>query len=306
MTLIELALTRLVLIRREALYHLEMNMNDYDAVMQRLGATKPVDQRDPFLSDGQHNLIVHSIQDYMDQKWGKSYRVLFYVEGSTKHPPGSLVARTYNINKPAAFATQTNDADSLADFICVMQGIKLGEQHASAKVLLVPRASGGDLEGQQARGMRINATGQPPKAGINPQTQKPYTFTKIAYQSAPNDTASVQANRAMLDAKHPVQAMQPQQMQQPQPQPQTYQQPQGQPLVQVPQQQYANQYPQQPPVQTQFTQQFTPQQQTYQQPVQPQQFTQVAPQQYAPVQPQQPVQGAPPPSGFLAMIPPRQ
>lgn len=287
-------------------------MNDYDDVMNRLGNTKPVDQRDPFLSEGQHQLLVHSIQEYNDTTWGKSFRVLFLVEQSTRHPPGSLVARTYNIYKPAAYATQSNDADSLTDFICVLQGIKLGDHHASAKALFVSRERGGQHESQVARGMRVLATGQPPGNGLTAKG-KPKTYTRITWQTAPNDAASVSTNRAMLDAKFPIGAPQappgswnsygpPQQQTAPQAlqQMQQHVQPQyAAPLGHTqPQSWGAHNYtppqPVQPPVQP-----YTPPQQ-----MPPQGYVQPQFGGQQPVNPQ-PVQSAPT-GGFLAMLPPKQ
>lgn len=277
-------------------------MSEYDDVMNRLGNVKPTNSRDPFLGDGQHQLIVHSLQEYNDTKWGKSFRVLFYIENSTRHPPGSLAARTFNINKPAMYETQANDADALADFVCVLQGIKLGTQGPSMKALIVPQHAGGNREAQPARGCRINATGQPAKQGINPATQRPYSFTKISYQTVPNDAASIAANRTMLDAKYPVGA--PPVVQQAQ---QTYQPPA--PAYQVPQgpvpQSPAYQVPQGHP------QTYAPTQVPYQQPTSTYQPPVQAPPGYVP-----PVQYAPAPiapaastqpgtGGFLAMLQPK-
>lgn len=278
-------------------------MSEYDDVMNRLNNTKPMENRDPFLSDGQHSLIVHSLNEYNDQKWGKSYRLVFFVEQSTKHPAGSLACRIFNINKPSEFPTQANDADGLADFVCTLQGIKLGDHFASMKALIVPRHAGGNSEAQPARGCRINATGQPAKQGINPATKRPYSFTKITYQTVPNDAASIQANRAMLDAKYPMHA------------PQGYVAPQYGGAGGVSSGHYggavsAGGVTQPGPQQPQVYQQPAPMQ--YQMPQQP---VQQPPQGYAPQPvplggvhtaygpPQQPAPTQPGTGGFLAMLP---
>lgn len=303
----------------------------YDAVMARLNNTKPVDQRDPFLSDGEHDLIVHSIAEYNDQKWGQSYRVSFVVEGSTKHPPGSMCVRTFNIQKPAMYPNQPNDADQLAEFICKLQGIELGQHGASAKALLVPRSQGGNAEEQRARGCRIHASGRPPKNGINPQTNRPYTFVPVSWRTVSQDANAISQMRAALDQKYPIQQMQqtptqqyPQQMQTTQPQ-QYGQQPQYPvQLMQPPQMYQAAQQPQMMPqgVSPQQTGGYSmgytmqpaqpqqPMQQPTQYPQQPQQMPMQQPAGYAqptygqqPQQPQ-PVQGAPA-GGFLAMLPPK-
>lgn len=298
--LLELANVRVATIRKQALTK-DDNMNDYDDVMNRLNNAKPVSNFDPYLSDGQHALIVHSIEPYQDQKWGESFRISFYVEQSTKHPVGSLVCRTHNINKPAMFSTQPNDTDTLIDFICVLQGIPLGKHQASAKALLYLVAKGGQLENQPARGCRINATGIPPKPGMT-AAGKPKTYTKITYQTVQQTAAMVGEARAMLDKSHPMGAPRPQQSpMQPQ---QGYQQ--------VPQQ-TPPQYPSQP-VQPQaiysqpapslgYIQQ--PPQGVYQPPPAQTPIQQVG-QQYLPsgssiVQPPPGV----PQGGFLALLPPK-
>lgn len=239
---------------------------DYDAVMNRLGTTKPVDQRDPFIAAGEHDLIVWAVETYRDTKWGDSVRVIFEVEKSTAHAPGSKVVRTFNLFKPSSFPTQATDADQLAKFVCVLQGIPEGSHAASCVALLKNRAQGGNAESQPARGARIHVSGQPPKGGINPQTNKPYSYVKVAWATMAQDGALIAATRAALDARSPYV-----------------------PTPAFVQQQGYGQ----------------PQQMQYQQPVQPAQQVVQQPQYVQPVQPAaapQPVTGAPA-GGFLSMLP---
>ncbi len=312
---------RLAEIRRLALWLLnnERNetMNDYNDVMNRLLQTKPINSYDPFIGQGEHNLIVHSINEFNDQQYGKSYRGIFLVESSTnpQHPPGSLAARVWNINKPSMYPTQANDADAIVDFICVLQGIQLGQYQAGTKALLVSQSAGGNSEAQPARGARIVASGQPPGQGLTAKG-KPKTYVKITWRTVQNDAASIASNRAMLDARYPMNAAQARA-----PMPQQYA-PQG--FVQ-PQQVFAPQaMVQQQPTFSPSVPQATQQAQSY--PIQqyqgaippavaphygnpqpsPAWGTQPQPTfQATPVQPSQPVQGVPQ-GGFLAMLPPKQ
>jgi hypothetical protein len=204
------------------------NNNDYDALMARLNATKPVTDRDPFMTAGEHDLIVWAIETYNDAKWGQSVRVICEVEKSITHPIGARVVKTYNLFKPSEFPTQATDADEFAKFVCVLQGIPEGQHGPACRALLKSRAEGGNMEGQPARGARIHASGRPPKAGINPKTNKPYSYVKVTWTTIPQDGNMIQATRAQLDARGPYQAS-PQYVPQPAPQ---VQNPQAQQFVQ--------------------------------------------------------------------------
>lgn len=240
------------------------NPNQYDDVMARLTSTKPVTDRDPFVAAGEHDLVVVAIETFNDQKWGKSVRGIFEVEASTSHPIGARVVRTWNLFKPSAFPTQPTDADQFAQFVCILQGLPEGSHAPACQALLKSRAEGGNSEAQPARGARVHASGQQPKAGNNPQTGKPYSYVKVTWRSIPQDGAMIAAARAALDAKSPYIAS-PQ-----------YAAPQGPPPG-VPMQ-YA-QAPQAP-----APMQYAPA---------PVQYAQPAPQPIA----------APPAGGFLAMMP---
>lgn len=256
--------------------------NQYDEVMARLNATKPVVDRDPFIGEGLHeSLIVTSIETFNDQKWGKSVRANFKVEKSTCHPAGQGVVKIWNLFKPSKFPTQATDADQFAQFVTILQGIPEGTHGASCVALLKSRAEGGNSEAQPARGARIRgfgvAVGNP-----NPTTGKRYV--RVQWTNIPQDGNMITQARTQLDAEQPYTPRE-------QAAPQGYAQPPAQQYAQPPQG-----YGQQP-MQPQYPTQPVAPAQGYAQPP-------VAPQGYGASAPAQP-QGAPA-GGFLSMIPPRQ
>lgn len=243
----------------------QQNPGDYDEVMARLNATKPVVDRDPFIGPGQHSLIVLGIDTFNDQKWGQTVRATFLVEKSTYHPAGSQVVKLWNLFKPSKFPTQPNDADQFADFICKLTGVPEGQHAPACRTVLKSRAEGGNAESQPARGARISATG----TEVGKPNERGTRYVRVSWQSVPGQSnEQLAATRAKLDAERPYQMQQPVQQAQPQ-------------------------MMQQPPA-TQYQQQYT----------QPQTMQQIPMQPVQPVQGfvQQPAQGAPA-GGFLAMLP---
>lgn len=278
-----------------------------DVINGRLGTVKVVNEgRIPFIGEGSHVLIVESIETYLDKKLveaavgneiaGLSVRAIFVVESSNFHQPGSKVVKTWNLYKPAKFQDSATDADRWVDFVCQLQGIKLGTHQASMQAMLKTRAEGGQQEAQIARGVRIRANGfKSGKPKTNPQTQVVTQYIGVSWETFTQQTnETVLAARTMLDQTSPyVPAAQRAQNYAPQAPMQAPPQYAGVPPMAA-QPQYAPQQPQyQQPMQP-------PQMQPVQQPQyqQPMQAPPVQQPQYAP----QPVQGAPV-GGFLSLLP---
>jgi hypothetical protein len=191
------ALARLDQIRQHAK---DQNMSNYDDLLNRLNNTKPVNQRDPFIRQGSHELIVASIEIYKDQKWGDSIRVTFETERSNTTKPGDMVCKLFNLFKPAKFDSQSTDADEFVNFVCLLQGVKPGEHAAIMRALIKRHAEGGMLESQPARGARIRAFG----AEVGKANERGERYVKVSWQTVEQDQATVARTRAELDARRPL------------------------------------------------------------------------------------------------------
>lgn len=215
-------------------------MSEYQDVMDRLNGTKPVVERDPFIGPGRHKLIVISVEPFNDRQlkdgvWvghGPSAHIVFEVEESTFHSPGSRVVKRWHFFKPAKFPNKPTDADEFANFVCKLQGIAEGQHSAGARAMLKSRAEGGMLEAQPARGARIEAIGR--EVG-KPNAVTGRKFVVVAWNNIPQTGEMISQTRAQLDQRSPFQQLrtteaQPapaQQYQQPVQPPQQYAPPQG-------------------------------------------------------------------------------
>lgn len=177
-------------------------MQSYDDLLNRLNNTKPVNNRDPFITAGTHDLIVSEVSVFKDQKWGDSVRVTFEVERSTNpnSQPGSSLCKLFNLFKPAKFETQSNDADEFVNFVCILQGIQPGEHAQSMRALIKRHADGGALESQPVRGARIKAFG----AEVGKVNERGQRYVKVSWQNVAQDQATVGRTRAELDARRPL------------------------------------------------------------------------------------------------------
>lgn len=171
-------------------------MGIYDDFDERMAETKPVDDRDPFIRPGDHELLVASLTSYKDKKWGLSVRATFVVLDSQVHKPGSQCIKIWNLKRPAEFETQTNDGDEFVNFVAKLQGSDLIAARKSCKLLALPKEHGGREEDQLARGVRITATGRTPKAGK--------TYVSVAWANVEQTGEQIKSNREELDTKRPL------------------------------------------------------------------------------------------------------
>ena len=259
----------------------------FDAALDRLDNTKPVRERDPFIGEGDHLLMVVEVQPFMHKTDGPSVRASFEVLASVCHAIGSRVTKIWKITKPSKFESQETDADKFADFVRKLLGGQQGEQ-VGPKIRALIRERVGD---QLARGMIIGARG----SNTSKKADKPWV--EVYWTFAHQSQDEIKMRRAALDQKAPLM---PQQAAlppaQPQYAPQTPNNPANYAQTQVP-----PQYMQQPP-------QYAPQPQVMQQP--PQHIQQMPPQFAPPPQYQpQPAPAAQPtatptqPPGLLGQLP---
>lgn len=213
--------------------------NQYNQAMDKFNNTRPVGPaRDPYIPDGNHELIVLSIEPFRNAEQNDCIRARFVVEKSNVIPPGAIVSQAWNLDKAAPKPGMTTDRDRFVDFICKLQGINHGEHHAACRAVARSRAEGGNCEAQPARGARIAATGVPKITKTGANAGKPYTV--VDWRTTQQDGQRIAQTRAQLDA-NPTYALQAQQPQAPAPQ-QGYAQPApaqpqwGAPAQPVPQQ----------------------------------------------------------------------
>lgn len=175
------------------------NPNQYDAVMDKLDNVKPVGTlRDPYIPDGTHEFVILSIEPFRNQEQQLCVRARFAAEKSSVLQPGAVVAQLWNLDKSAPKPGMTTDRDRFVDFICKLQGVALGQHQAACRAVLKPRAEGGNLEAQPARGSRIAGTGVPRVTKTGPNAGKSYTI--VDWRTLAQDGAMIAAMRAQLDA----------------------------------------------------------------------------------------------------------
>jgi hypothetical protein len=174
----------------------------YDDIMSKLGGAKEVNNRDPFIIAGAHDLIVAEISTFKDQKWGDSVRCTLEIETSSNPAaaPRSFTVKIWNLFKPSKFPTQANDADEFVAFVCALQGIKLGEHSQACRALIKSEREGGQLERQPARGARIKAFG----TEVGKVNERGQRYVKVQWQNVPQNMARIAATRAELDQRRPL------------------------------------------------------------------------------------------------------
>lgn len=170
-------------------------------VYARMNNTKTIQDRDPFIGEGKHRLVVRHLAPFNHTTYGESVRCTFEVLSSTNptHTPGSRVAKLWFLVKPAKFPSQPTDMDRFADFIRKIKGAPDGYQVGpDAAVLLRDR-----VNEQLARGMVIDAL------GINTSKNADKPWIDVRWTSVPQTRDQISAMRAQLDATEnapPVQA----------------------------------------------------------------------------------------------------
>lgn len=174
----------------------------YGDIMDRLNDTRPVRNTtyNGFIPDGQHDIVVTSIEPYTNQEQNFCVRVTFLVENSNTAQQGTLFDAIFNLDKPAPFPGGERDKDRFAAFLNTLQGIPTTptSHQELARACLKPRAEGGQLEMQPCRGARIKASGytKAPKEGKKP-------FCQVSYTHVPQVQEGIVAMRQMLDVKLP-------------------------------------------------------------------------------------------------------
>ncbi len=180
----------------------------YGDILDRLNDTRPVktSNYNPFIKDGNHDLVVLSIEPYQNQDQNFCVRATLLVEGSDNPQigQGMLFDAVWNLDKPAAFVGGERDKDRFAAFLNALQGVETTPtSHQNlARACLKPRAEGGQLEVQPCRGARIKANGYTKQPGPRSKPgAKPYT--QVTYTHVPQKPEDVAAMRGMLDQRMP-------------------------------------------------------------------------------------------------------
>lgn len=277
----------------------------FDAALDRLENAKTVNERDPFIGEGEHVLLLLSLEPFLHKQHGPSVRASFEVlesspgpTGAPVHLFGTRVTKLWFLTKPSKFETQTNDSDRFTDFVRQMAGAASGSNVAAqCRALIRDRVAD-----QLLRGMVIRAR------GVNTSKNAAKPWVEVYWTTVQQTPDQIKARRATIEAKiaaTPVQA--------PQAAPQQYA-PQPAPMPQGPQPSYSQQmHPQMPvqyaqPMQTQVLPQ-APSNMPQMMPVQYAQQPQLLPQapQYAPQAPAQQPAAQPvapaAPGGLLSQIP---
>lgn len=180
----------------------------YGDILDRLNDTRPVKSSNynPFIPDGNHDLVVLSIEPYQNQEQNFCVRATFLTEASDNQrvAQGQLFDAVWNLDKPAPFPGGERDKDRFAEFLNRLQGVETTptSHHALARACLKTRAEGGQLEVQPCRGARIKANGYTKQPGPKSKPgAKPYT--QVTYTHVIQKPEDVAAMRGMLDQRMP-------------------------------------------------------------------------------------------------------
>jgi hypothetical protein len=176
----------------------------YGDIMDRLNETRPVkdSKYNPFIPDGNHDLVIISIEPYNNQDENFCVRATFLIESSDNPQvaQGMQLDAVWNLDKPAPFPGGDRDKDRFAAFLNKLQGVETTptSHQPLARACLKVRAEGGQLEMQPCRGARIQANGytKPPKQGKKP-------FCSVTYTHVPQAPEAVAAMRQVLDQRLP-------------------------------------------------------------------------------------------------------
>lgn len=210
---------------------------NFDAALDRLNGTREQAERDPFIGEGEHVLLVLNMQPFNHSTHGPSVRLSCEVVQSACHTVGTRVTKLWNITKPSKFPNQETDADRFTNFVRQLIGGTPGQPvGGTCRALIKDR-----VNDQLARGMLIHAR------GVNTSKKADKPWVEVYWKHFPQTQDEIKARRATVEAKL---AAAPQPQAQPQ---QQYQQPQAAPGVMpgyaTPQPQYQQmppQYQQQP------------------------------------------------------------
>ena len=181
----------------------------YGDIMDRLNDTRPTKDSNynPFIPDGNHDLVIASIEPYQNQEQNFCVRATLVAEASDNPQvtPGKLFDAVWNLDKPAPVPGGERDKDRFATFLNKLQGVETTptSHHALARACLKPTNEGGQLEVQPCRGARIKANGhtKPPKPKRDGTMSK--AFCAVSYTHVVQQPADVAAMRGMLDQRMP-------------------------------------------------------------------------------------------------------
>lgn len=181
----------------------------YGDIMDRLNDTRPVkdSKYNPFIPDGDHDLVVVSIEPYNNQEQHFCVRATFVTESSSNAQvqPGATFDAVWNLDKPAPFPSGERDKDRFAAFLNALQGVEPTptSHHQLARAALKTQAEGGQLEVQPCRGARIKAHGRTNQPKPKRDGTMSKAFTAVGYRHATQQPQDVAAMRTMLDQRMP-------------------------------------------------------------------------------------------------------
>jgi hypothetical protein len=214
----------------------QMAYDDFDS----FNGTKDQQERDPFIQDGDHLLLVIAVEPFDSQEHGPSARVTFEVVESPVHPIGSRVVRLFNYTKPPYKPGMLTDKDRLATFVRKAQGLNEGAQTGHIfKALLRDRVNEQLMRGILVKARGVGNVSQKEKKLAAAEGRAPKVYVDVFFNTVNQTEQDVMARRRQIDAKiaGSAQAPAPQQgygqaPQQFQQQPQGYGAPQGAPAPQ--------------------------------------------------------------------------
>ncbi len=123
-------------------------------VYDRLNNARQVNNRDPYIEEGQHTLAVISIEEFPSEQ-GAAVRASFEVLESNSMRPGTKCGTVWFLQKPTPKPGMISDSDRFADFCIRLKGAPAGHPiGADIRVLVKDRAAD-----QLARGMVIRVLG---------------------------------------------------------------------------------------------------------------------------------------------------
>src|SRR4029077_8614836 len=181
----------------------------YGDIMDRLNDTRPVksSEYNPFIPDGNHDLVVLSIEPYQNQEQNFCVRATFLAESSDSPQvqPGMQFDAVWNLDKAAPFPGGERDKDRFAAFLNALQGCETTptSHQALARTCLKPRAEGGQLEVQPCRGARIKAHGNTKQPKVKRDGTMGKAFCSVTYKHSAQRPEDVAAMRGMLDQRVP-------------------------------------------------------------------------------------------------------
>lgn len=164
---------------------------EFDEALNRLNNTKQINERDPFIGEGDHVLLLVSLEPFKHTTHGPSARANFEVLQSPVHPVGSRVTKLWFLTKPSKFPTQANDSDRFADFIRQMAGAPAGFNVAPQCAAVIRDR----VNDQLLRGMVIKAR------GVNTSKNPAKPWVEVYWTSVTQTPDEIKARRMQVEAK---------------------------------------------------------------------------------------------------------